>query len=68
VANGVEVTNLDPSECILIGSLLVKCFYPFPVHSNGFVLGIANGCRGYSNVSPSRCVDLDSCLYPLPRI
>jgi hypothetical protein len=35
----VEVTSLDPSECILIGSLLVKRFYPITVHS---------GCRGYN--------------------
>jgi hypothetical protein len=61
MTNRVEVTNLDPSECILIGSLLVKRFYPITVHS---------GCRGYNRgirnrVSTNRRVRNHGYLYPL---
>jgi hypothetical protein len=51
LTNRVEVTNLDPSECILIGSLLVKRFHPITVH---------NGCRGYKRGIRNR-----GYLYPL---
>jgi hypothetical protein len=70
LTNRVEVTNVDPPECILLGSLLVKRFYPITVHSCELILGIANGCRGYNRgirnrVSTNRRVRNHGYLYPL---